>query len=1125
MANTASVAIFEQACSDAQVPSTRAAAERTLEHLVAHPDIVNVALVVATQTNSPFARFHASTALRQAAVRQWRSLPVRLRVGRESLRNVLVQLVLSGRNLSSLERGSLLRTAATLARQAYLEENAADREVFFDSVCAAAVSQADILPSTSATELLNVLLEEFTQPSLPASCTALDRELLVQTRASFISTSGHLVPLLQAASAVLNRVLTETSEQNRPEFDPRSLPALSAIYVALTTDPSQPVLTAEEAAVEFGDDTVFEVHENVVINSFIGPEWASVMEHLPHILRICLRFTTSHGTFSSSELPDVVVRATHVISSVAAISHKCFRSQEDSLTVLAMLMDGVHGQGWAESENGAIRLAHADMWLSVSCAHGLTYLERLGSKCLQLFTESTCSEMNRAAVLCSFVGSEDDMYAMDVADVLLRTWANLALQGDDGCTENMHRLSENIAKVMVHFTRMSLRGFGDNTELYAASQQDAEEDFGFEDMSIADTRVGTAAILMRYVVVDMAPAIVQSLHACSEAVIKWADIVTKSKRSSTLDVYQEDLFFLIRLAVAVLADEAKGEHPSVPVQFLPLPSQGGNIDGQNHSELSAQVQLLLSALFDVSQKETMLIEKRGVHCDEASPRVGAAILVALSRVARTYLIPLSTGGNSPPASEIVIGSGMMHNGRVGCLKKAMEGISKRGFEPDVAEAAAGLLSTLATGSSVYPDIRNSEVWHSLLNAGTQAYQTLPAQAVRLLGKSLTVVLGDVVSDHLLLPAYNSLQSFAEAKDQSADAADRAIATLNLLRGAAECDFATKGARTQQALLMFVQAPNGIAFSCAKAFGRVRPDVARTLIRLADDIVSSALPILPEAASRELLTNVVTIVQMHASIVASYMTEVSDDELGTDIAEIVGVMSRILDEEAGVDVGEACYYGLATLLPIMSDGLLSLPSVSVGFFQLILQLVYKHPNKLVLGQPDFSGKILQTIDLQRTSVNIGSERRSLEAIASLAKARVTMMKDGPSSGVVDAALFRFLKSIFDGIASGSAHMSNLDAAADALLPLVHLKQNGHSSAFEQLGQALLTASGNDGNVRAAMQYLAQTASEAGVVHGFQGKSVAARSTQIQASKAFRESVVNFSTTTRKCLLSIAIGTAA
>lgn len=1139
MANAESVASFEHACRDAQVPSTRAAAELTLERLAAQPDIVTVALAVATQTNSPYARFHASTALRQAAVRQWHSLPFGLRVGRESLRNVLVQLVLSRPTLTPLERNSLLRTAATLARQAYLEESAADRSAFFDSVCAAAISPSLPSSAVAATEFLNVLLEEFTAPTLNASSTALHRELLVQTRATFMASTGHLVPLLHAATAVLNTILSQTSQASRgaSEFDARALPALSAVFVVLSTDPAQSVLTTVEGAPDdAGDDAVADSHENVVINSFTGPDWAPVLEHIPHILRICLHFTRDHTHFPADgpELPDAVIKAANVITTIAAISHKCYRTPDESLSVLATLMDGVHEQDWASSWNGAIRLAHADMWLSVSCAYGLASLDRLGSAHIQAFTDNTCAEMDRAAVRNAFAGAEDDLYTMDVADVLLRTWANLALQGDDGCPGSEHRLADNIAEVMLYFTRMSLRTTGDNASYYVGVQQaDTEEDFGFEDMSIADTRVSTAAILTRFVLPKMAPAIAHSLRISAETVFKWAEDHTsppgqipRITNSLTLDFYQEDLFFLIRLTVAVLADEAKGEHPSVPIQFLPHLAQDGTASGQRQSNPSPHVQVLLSALFEVSQMETALMERRSVHCDEASPRVGSAILLALSRVAKTYLVPVNIEGGTHSAAEVAIGLTMVANGRAGCLEKAIEGISKRGFEPDVAEAAATLLSTLAAGASRYPDVRNSPAWQTLLNAGAQAYQTLPAQAVRRIGRSLAIVLGDVVAEHLLLPAYNSLQSFAEAKVRSADAADRAIATLNLLRGAAQCE--AMGPQTQQAILMSVRAPDGMAASCAKAFGGVRPDVARSLIKLVDDIVSSSMQLLSESDSRMLLTNIVTIVQMHADIVANFINSSSDVELATNVEDIIALLSRILDEEAEVDVGEACYYGLSTLLPIMSNSILSLPSVGSGFFRLTTRLVSHHPNKLALVPPDFCSKILHTIDLQRKSVEIGSERRGLEAIASLARARVMGGKDGPSSGVVDAALLGFLKSIFDGIASGSAHMSNLDAAADAILPLVHLKQDGHCSAFEQLGQALLTASGNNASMRAAVQHLAQAASEAGVVHGFhsdrgsQFNSVAERAARIQASKRFREAVGNFSNAARKCLLSIAIG---
>ena len=71
----------------------------------------------------------------------------------------------------------------------------------------------------------------------------------------------------------------------------------------------------------------------------------------------------------------------------------------------------------------------------------------------------------------------------------------------------------------------------------------------------------------------------------------------------------------------MIVHDAKGEHTSVPFEFL----SPASINGHGKPPMNANI--LLSALFDVAQKESQMLETRGVHIDEASPRVGAAIQV------------------------------------------------------------------------------------------------------------------------------------------------------------------------------------------------------------------------------------------------------------------------------------------------------------------------------------------------------------------------------------------------------------------------------------------------------------------------------------------------------------------
>lgn len=1124
------VSAFEQACQDAQVASTRAAAELALNHLTARPDAIPIALYVAQHTTLTVARFHAAITLRIAAANQWTSLPSPQRHGTTSLRFCIVNDVISHPTWTSVERKALLRTAAFLTRRAYIEEPPHDLDRFFALLCetAANPSPSAAHAAGAACELIELLTEEFMAPSLSRSAPALQKDMLLHARSKFAQPHGHLVSLLHASIASLSVLLSPPAQlplMSR-EFEFRALPALSTVFRVLATDVTQlQIGSTDDAPLDLYADanpSGSETLEAVVIHAFAKPGWWEVVEQVPTVLRICFMITGMHGVVQNGDESELIAKAAQIVTAVAAISHSSYGSVGAARELLASLLDGINEQRWSSSPMGVVRLAYAEIWRRVSCAYGLSNVERLGTSYLDVFMRDTCHELDFAAARLARPDDDEDVFSLDVADMLLETWANLALQGDDGVQTAEHPLAESIGRVVVHFTRMSFRSSGEHiAEMVASAQNgDIEEDLGFEDMSIADARMAVAAILTRFVLHKMVPAISQSLLETADKVFRWQNL--SQGDTVPLDFYQEDLYFLVRFTAAVLADEAKGEHPSVPIQFLPAQQDEDTPNG--HGKPTFHATVLLSALFDVAQGESNMLERLGPRCEEASPRVGTAILDALNRVARTYLVPTNVNATSASIVEAIGGNALMMSGRHGCFSKAIEGISLRGFESDVAEAAANLLLTMATSAANYTDVRESPAWHTLLLASSRAYQNLPVEAVHLVGRSLTTVLGDVVADSLLIPAYNSLRPLADVGERSADAANRAIATMNLLRGAAQCT--NTGVRTRETLLLTLQVPDGTAAECALAFAGIRPDVGRALVMLARDTVSTCLSVFDEQRSHDVLRNAVGIVKLQAEIVSKLLGEIPTDELANDIEEIISLLSEILDEGADVDVAEASYYGLSTLFPIISDAALELPSIGARFLRLTVDLVCQHPSNLVMLPGDFCRRIFHTID-QRHSADSALEMRTLEAIASLARSRVLEKTEGPSSAIINSTLLAFLKSIFDGIASGSAHSTNLDAAADALLPLLHVQYDGVTSIFEDLGRALLKESGNNEEMRASIQELGQAAAQAGFIFGFNSSQGAQYtpphgiSAQRQASKVFREAVFKFSSDARKHLLTAAV----
>lgn len=1143
------ITAFEQACNDVQVATTRVAAERSLSALSSRPDSIPLALSVLQCTSSPVARFHAAASLRTAARQRWQHLPRQNRHGLTSFRHILINLVVTHPDLLQYERIAILRTAAFLTRRAYLEEPPELRGAYFNFLYGIVSSPQSATHTTVATmELLDLILDEFISP--PTTTTALvnsiERELFVRSRVLFFSPQGHVMLILRSALQMIQYLINSfpPSAFHSQLFFARAIPAFSVIHRILTADfNADPVMTSsDQPAVDYSPSSpASDALETVVINSFNSSEWQPLVQIIPPILNVTL--TVISVLISSAETPSdsgLLTGLLNIVTAVAAISHNSYKPPQSSHDVLATIMKGLYDPRWITSPLAPVRLAYAEVWRRTSCAHGLTNVDRLPNMYVNMFTADTCNQMDATARHISQSSEMDDeTFSMEIVDLLMETWANLALQADDGSALTNHPLSENIEQVVIHFIRMSLRTCGIHT-IPPNTPSDIDEDFGFDDSSIDDSRISVAAILTRFVLDKTVNGLVESLLQASKKIMIWPQ-GEGYVNGFPLNLYLEDLYFLLQLTSSVLTDEAKGEYPSIPTQLLPPLAR--DVDRKGHMVGPTYAQQLISAVVTVADEESQLLSERSVHCNEASPRVGSAILDSLSRIFQTYVAPLNSN-QGPDTFEIAGGSSMICRARNVCFKKSLEGLTIRGFEGDIAESAGRLLATIANASKIFPELRESTLWDVIMQSGIEAFEILPLSAVQNIGKSLTTVLGDTVTERMIIPACNTLDTFANTREIRGDVGDRAITVINLLRGAAHCN--VLGAYTKQTLLRCLRAPDGIAAKCARSFGSIRPDVSRTLLQFADDIVYNALPLLDDKDARDLLSNIVRLIIAHVDIVKG-----CDEDAATDVEEILTLLTHVLDEEVEVDVGEACFYGLSTLIPLMSEAILDVPSVNAAYFKFVAQLVGAHADKLSQLPEEFCGKILQSINMQRVSYDPSSERKALEAIAAVARVQLKERKQSQESfkvlitasdvtdlnqknlndqsqGVVVRGLQEFLSCIFEGITRGSARIINMDAASDALLPLVHLKyRDGNGlivSGFEQVGGALMRSAGNNEQLHKALLRLGQAATEAGAVHGFcdsidqnlncdHGDSGHNRSAAIQASRKFREAVTQFSDETR------------
>ncbi len=1112
------VSAFEQLCRDAQVPATRAAAEASLLQLRESDDAVNQAVGVIETSSSSVARFHAAAVLREVVLNRWNLLPQEQRYGPASLRVWAVTVVANNTTMMPFERKSVLGAAAAFFRRAYIEEPAQSQQSFLQLLSDVATRRdSPTSAAVAALELLDMLAEEFLTPK---SLKGVEIEIMTRARPQFLKGDGHVVTIFRAALDSLRTTIAITSELDPATLESRCNPALGVLARTLTLSLTKPDFQAPEVSDEAnGQSGDMELASVLRLDA----SWTPLVTQVLEAVQISFNLIDIASSYSQdSEEAQLPNAATQVILAASAISKSSYPSTEMASSLLRHMLSGVEGQHWISSDDSSERVAYAEVWRQVSSSHGLQGLTVFGEEVFKTFANNTCEELRRNSELLLSASQDDLLGIMDITDLLLETWATFAYECSNAGPQVGQVLEPLIGKVFVEYVEMAVRS-AHMEKLPAGSvscglaEELEEEDMGFDDASAEESRKIAAAALARFSLIEATRVLVGFLENRCEKAFFGQNSAT-SADSSMASIVQEDVYFLIELIAAVLADSCSGELPSVPDAIM------GHMSASTTDTSKVCGHTLFSSLIRASSSETRLLEQKGVHCDEASPRVGRAFLGAFERIARTYLVPSE---KPEEAFAVIGGEEFAIQAREYSLTKAMQALQGRFFEPEVAEAASSLLQTLAGGSKKYTDVQTSAVWKELLNSSIESFQRLTPAAVEGIAIALTTVLGDAVAENLVVPASRSLVSLISAQTLLPDAAERCIVSINLLKGVARCQ--NVGPKSLCALAESMALEGNVARS-AIFFQPARFDVMWSAILLADDVLFGRLSLISNEDAQQLLSNAMYLIHQHTVSLLKNGDRIPLEDAVIGIERILQLLQHILDESPPASMAEYLFRGLSSLLPCMSDSFLEYPMIKKSYFDFIAGLVSRYPQPVLSLPFDLCYKILQSLKMELFCQDSSSERRSLQAVGSLAKEFAAKDLLHENTSRMETELAGLLESILTSLARGSAFTDNVAAASETILPLIYLKGPGSQQHFEAIGNKLIAEGGNQSEMVEILNALRDRATAASVWHGFKNQPVPQGSTRPPvimrrlATKEFKEAVLEFSVRSRDVFLRAATQTA-
>lgn len=167
-------------------------------------------------------------------------------------------------------------------------------------------------------------------------------------------------------------------------------------------------------------------------------------------------------------------------------------------------------------------------------------------------------------------------------------------------------------------------------------------------------------------------------------------------------------------------------------------------------------------------------------------------------------------------------------------------------------------------------------------------------------------------------------------------------------------------------------------------------------------------------------------------------EEEEDQAYSDILcalELLINLSSTIDRNPTSSATDVVFYGLQQIVPLMTQGLLSYPSLCTKYFSLVSFMMEKHPGRITIFPFELLDSLLQSLLYGATHHDSKVAKKCLEGLAGLAKAHLqSEIMRGHLSHHPDV-LDRCTKHLFVEVIFQQLVWDRLDETSNALLVLL------------------------------------------------------------------------------------------
>ncbi|OBZ88181.1 Exportin-4 [Choanephora cucurbitarum] len=1063
---------FEEACSDFQVPATRAPAEQVLTQFRQIPKVLPISQYVLEHASSSMVQFQVALAMSEVVVRDYTLYEKSQLL---SLRNYLMDFCLHRENLVKFVRDQLVLTASLITKRSLFDVSDQERESILHHINQLLQIDNDH-SQILGLALANALVDQFSNTK--STTIGLTWEHHYNCKLFF---ENHvLLPLFQQIITKLHGFVSNCQQL------PTDVPAILTEMIVLLekvlhwefeSTSQAPVLPGtfakesdlEEFDREDGPSTVKKTYvifpkqwQPVVGNSdvlwlfFMTYSLVQDEDALGHRCRQCLiQLAGFQQDFFSNNHEQIKSYTTTMIHGV--------RKMIADVTAFGTSPDALSEQG--PQMLGTVQMIRRlleNVSLNILCdiPDFFQFLNEIG--------------MITVSCLGSTVTDVDEGWISEACDESLQTWVKLVdmVQPSDPrgnanreplSSEQQQHLNQYMTTVAYQIVETYI-----NTRLERAKQvleeeeeEEDEIDAGYKDWDTFSDQLTCIGALAR---LNPQPCLLRIHQLLAERFESFRGFFTNQAQDGLI-LLHEQLHWIILISGHILADSGQGEQPMIPESLMQLSGSQASLEQDPVVNLS---QLILE-LFRFSSS----FGSNTVEASNCSPRVAETLIWYVERWSKSYvLVDENEYGYMSPFIAKAFGRPGPSDGQGLLLIDFLIDQIKTNFilwnaDPDVLNQLVKLLHSCGTCSNLKGGLLQSAHFPGLVQFVTQNLEQLPEVVHNSLIQTIATIssfapddvtrnnyfglMFKMIEDRLGLLLHRS--DFQQVY-QRGEMINHVINALEMFDGLAlACQFSNTQTIFQFCSRFFE------SFVQLMALYKTVPEVQLAILQLFADLCQRLDFGILSTQDKQLLFHTITeIVKAFGAANQGkrriHTQEEEEDKPYADISTVLVMLSNIMASENEdfnrkqtdrSDVANVVLFSMNIVIPLIDMEMLKIPSLCQQYIQLITHLIETFPEKLSgLPAPLFNNLMASLeygVRHDIPDVNI----LTLRAITPLTiwvfeHQQQALMKDN---------LQKFLQELLNCLLFQHLDTNTIDAATNALLALICVQRDVYMALANQV----------------------------------------------------------------------------